>query len=101
MTSPAFVEGWIQRIELNPTITNQIATTTSLQQKVTLYAKNGIWYDTVATMAQMRLQNLEDTSYKADWDDLLSTIDLSTLASESIKGLESKDKKSLVSEFKP
>lgn len=101
MASPVFVEGWVQRVNLNATIGDRLANTTSLYEQVALYAENGIWYDTVATLAQIRLQNLEDTVSSADWQNLLETIDLSTLASESIKGTDSKDKKSLISEYNP
>lgn len=101
MTSPVFVEGWVQRVNLHPAIANQIASATSLQQQVALYAENGIWYDTAAILAQMRVQHLEDATSKADWQNLLETVDLSTLASASIKGTENKDKKSLISEYNP
>ncbi len=101
MTSPVFVEGWVQRIALNSTIANQIATATSLRQQVALYAENGIWYDTAAILAQMRLQNREeDADSQADWHHLLETIDLSNLASESIKKIDNKDEKSLISKYK-
>ncbi|MBW4665105.1 MAG: DUF928 domain-containing protein [Chroococcus sp. CMT-3BRIN-NPC107] len=99
MASPVFVEGWVQRIALNLTIANQINTATSLQQQVALYAENGIWYDTAAILAQMRVQNLEDAMSKVDWQNLLSTIDLSLLASESIKRIDNKDEKSLMSNY--
>ncbi len=99
MASPVFVEGWVQRVNLNATISDRLANATSLHEQVVLYAENGIWYDTVATLAQIRLQNLEDTASSADWQKLLETIDLSTLASESIKGTDSKDKKSLISGY--
>ena len=99
MASPVFVEGWVQRVNLNAAIGDRLANTTSLHEQVTLYAENGIWYDTVATLAQIRLQNLEDTASSADWQNLLKTIDLSTLASYAIKGTDSKDKKSLISEY--
>ena len=101
MASPVFVEGWVQRVNLNSTISDRLANTTSLHEQVVLYAENGIWYDTVATLAQIRLQNLENATLSADWQNLLETIDLSTLASESIKGTDSKDKKSLISEYNP
>ncbi len=101
MASPVFVEGWVQRVNLHPTVANQIASATSSQQQVSLYAENGIWYDTAAILAQMRVQNMEDATSKADWQDLLETIDLSILASESIKGTDRKDKKSLISGYKP
>lgn len=101
MASPVFVEGWVQRVTLNPAVANQIATATSLEQQAQLYAANGIWYETAATLAQMRVQNLEDTISQADWYNLLETIDLSTLASESIKGIDSKEEKSLISEHQP
>lgn len=100
MASPVFVEGWVQRIALSPTVANQIETATSLEQQVALYAENGIWYDTAATLAQMRVQNLEDATSSANWHDLLKTIDLSTLASQSIKGINNKDEKSLISKYK-
>lgn len=101
MASPVFVEGWVERVALHPAVARQIATATSLEQLVGLYAANGIWYETAATLAQMRVQNLEDTISKADWYNLLETIDLSTLASESIKGIDSKEEKSLISEHQP
>lgn len=101
MASPVFVEGWVQRVVLNPTVTNQIATANSLQQKVALYAEHGIWYDTAALLAQIRLQNLEDAAAKANWYSILETINLSTLASESIKGIDNKEQKSLISDRNP
>ena len=101
MASPVFVEGWVQRVILNPTVTNQIATAKSLQQQVALYAEHGIWYDTAALLAQIRLQNLEDTTAKANWYSILEAIDLSTLASESIKGIDNKEQKSLISGRNP
>ncbi len=100
MTSPVFVEGWVQRIALSPTFANQIENAASLQHQAALYAENGIWYDTAATLAQMRVQNLKDMTSSADWQDLLQTIDLSTLASQSIKRIDSKDEKSLISKYK-
>jgi len=101
MASPVFVEGWVQRVVLNPTVTNQIATANSLQQKVALYAEHGIWYDTAALLAQIRLQNLEDAAAKANWYSILETINLSTLASETIKGIDNKEQKSLISDRNP
>lgn len=97
IASPVFVEGWVQRVDLNPTVASQIATAPSLPQQVALYAENGIWYDTAAILAQMRVQNMADAVSKADWYDLLKTIDLSPLASEAIKSVESKEQKSLIS----
>lgn len=101
MASPIFVEGWVQRVMLNPTVTNQIATASSLQQQVALYAENGIWYDTADLLAQIRLQDLEDAMAKANWYSILKTIDLSTLASESIKGIDNIEQKSLISDRSP
>ncbi len=101
MASPVFVEGWVQRIALNPTLANRIDTATSLQQQVALYAENGIWYDTAAILAQMRMQNIKDATSSIDWYDLLNTIDLSPLASQTIKRIDNKDEKSLISKYKP
>ncbi|MCC3431376.1 MAG: DUF928 domain-containing protein, partial [Microcoleus sp. PH2017_03_ELD_O_A] len=44
------------------------------------YAKNGIWYDTISTLAQMRRQAPDDPMLKAEWTQLLNSQKLESIA---------------------
>ena len=77
------VEGWVQRIQPNPTLTNQIEAATP-QKQIRLYARNGLWYDTLTTLAELRLVKPEDGSLKGDWHELLHSVGLDEIASQSL-----------------
>lgn len=70
---PIYVEGDIQRVNLTPTIAQQLETATP-QQKVTIYATNGIWFDSINILAQLRSSN------EADWQLLLQSVGLGNIA---------------------
>lgn len=80
---PIYVEGVIQRIDLNQKITQQLQTATSLQQ-VAIYAENGIWHQALTTLAKLHQQNPEDTQLKTQWRNLLNSIGLDNIAEEPI-----------------
>jgi Domain of Unknown Function (DUF928) len=75
----SFVEGWIQRTSLNSSVENQLQKATP-QQKVALYASNGIWYEALTAAAELRRTNSKDTN----WTQLLQDVGLSEIASEAI-----------------
>jgi hypothetical protein len=77
--SPIFVSGWIKRIELNPVLKSQLENAT-LKQRVTLYAANGIWYESLSTSAELRRINPKH----ADWTRILQAVSLNDIASEPI-----------------
>lgn len=83
MSGPIFVEGWVQRVALAPKVSDRLAAATPFQ-KIELYAENGIWYDTVADLAQMRLQNPRNGELKADWQQLLQSVGLADIQAEPI-----------------
>jgi hypothetical protein len=80
---PIYVEGVIQRVNLNQNITQKLQTATPLQQ-VAIYAENGIWHEALTTLAKLRQQNLEDPTLKTQWRNLLNSIDLDDVAEELI-----------------
>lgn len=90
MSGPIFVEGWMQRIALEPKISDRLAAATPLQ-KIDIYAENGIWYDTVADLAQMRLQNPGNEELEADWQQLLQSVGLADIQSEPVVTATFKD----------
>ncbi len=78
-----YVEGWVQRVTLSPTLTRQLEAATP-QQRIDLYAANGIWHEALTTLAELRMVNPEDTILKADWNDLLQSTGLADIASKPI-----------------
>ncbi|MBD2464805.1 DUF928 domain-containing protein [Oscillatoria sp. FACHB-1407] len=77
------VEGWVQRESLNAALSRQIALT-SIRNRPLLYARSGIWQDTLATLAQLRLENQNDTTISADWVSLLDSVNLEAIAQDPI-----------------
>lgn len=70
---PIYVEGSIQRVNLNPSIISQLETATPVQ-KAAIYAANGIWFDSINILAQLRSSN------EAEWQSLLQSIGLSNIS---------------------
>lgn len=73
------VNGWIQRTSLNTSVETQLQNATP-QQKVSLYASNGIWYEALTTAAELRRNNSNDQN----WANLLQEVGLSEIASAAI-----------------
>jgi hypothetical protein len=80
-SADVFVDGWIQRIEPEPILANQLQRSTA-KESVSLYAVNGIWYDTVAALAQTRQSSPSNTLLANDWADLLESVGLEQIARE-------------------
>lgn len=71
----SFVDGLVQR-ELLPSDLTQKLKTATLPQQVKLYAANGFWFDALATAAELRHTNLQDSA----WAELLQAIGLESVA---------------------
>lgn len=80
---PTFVEGVIQRVELNPAVLKQLQTPEPLKRYV-IYAQNGIWYEALTILAQLRDKNPKDAALQAEWRNLLGSIRLDDIAGEPI-----------------
>ncbi|MCC5624910.1 DUF928 domain-containing protein [Nostoc sp. CHAB 5715] len=77
---PVYVEGDIQRINLNTRVMQELAAATDPQQKIVIYAKEGIWFNALNMLAQLRLANRRDPSVEEDWQSLLGSVSLSNIA---------------------
>lgn len=76
-----FVEGWVKRIKPNSISGSQEA---SLERAESLGA-DGIWYDAVATLVQLRQQQPEeDTRFGKEWAELLDSAGLEAIAAEPL-----------------
>ncbi|UBF25622.1 DUF928 domain-containing protein [Kovacikia minuta CCNUW1] len=77
------VTGLIQRVALAPAVKQQIETA-SPQEQVRLYAENGIWFDALTTLGELRRANPIDSTLQEAWSRLLEGGGLQTTASEPI-----------------
>ncbi|MBI4784556.1 MAG: DUF928 domain-containing protein [Oscillatoriophycideae cyanobacterium NC_groundwater_1537_Pr4_S-0.65um_50_18] len=78
-----YVEGWIQRTPLDPGLRDRLTQSTPRQQAV-LYAENGIWYDALTTLADLKLAQPDDRAIAQDWTDLLKAVGLENLADQPL-----------------
>lgn len=83
---PVLVEGWVERVALNPSLETRLAQATP-QEKIALYWQAGIWHEAVTTLAQLRRQRPDDASLKAEWTSLLQSIGLEAIAQEPITAI--------------
>lgn len=77
------VEGNVQLLALKPNVQGQLSKATPKQQ-VALYAANGIWYDALTTLANLRRTFRQDTNLASDWASLLESVNLQNLVTEPI-----------------
>jgi Domain of Unknown Function (DUF928) len=80
---PIFVQGWIQKVELDRTLSKQIDRATPTE-KVALYAENGLWHDALSTLANLRAAKPQDPGLTQDWQNLLESIGLRDLANQPL-----------------
>jgi hypothetical protein len=73
----ADVEGYVKREQLNSALRTQLEKATP-NQRVTLYAANGIWYEALSAASELRRTQPQNTS----WAALLQTVGLNDFATE-------------------
>lgn len=83
-SSPVFVEGWVERVIPNSALARQLEAAVTPQQRIAVYAANGIWHDALTTVGELRLDNPANIALKADWNNLLQSVDLANIAAQPI-----------------
>ena len=76
-----YVQGSMEKVALEPKINTQLQTANELEKAV-IYAREGIWYDAIATLAQLRQDNPDDTQINSMWNELLEQVDLTEISSQ-------------------
>lgn len=74
---PNFVDGWIQRNAPSSALSGQLGTATP-QQRISLLAANGFWYDALTDAAKLR-QTSAENGY---WVYLLQSVELKGIAAQ-------------------
>jgi hypothetical protein len=77
------VDGWIQRVEADPILQSEIEKAKP-SDRVSLYAANGIWYDTIAAMVASRQSAPSNSTVAREWSDLLKSVGLGAVAQAPI-----------------
>jgi len=77
------VQGSIRRIEPNSVLQTQLQNVT-LIERAALYGKNGIWYETLASLAEARKLHPTDTNLIIKWEQLLKSVGLQDIASQPL-----------------
>ncbi|MCC3439070.1 MAG: DUF928 domain-containing protein [Microcoleus sp. PH2017_40_RAT_O_B] len=77
------IKGWMQRVEPQGTLKSALANPDP-RAKLIAYAKNGIWYETLATLAQMRSVAPDDARLKTEWTQLLKSQKLEAVADKPL-----------------
>ncbi|RUT05946.1 hypothetical protein DSM106972_031520 [Dulcicalothrix desertica PCC 7102] len=76
------VEGVVRRVTLSGL--NQKINAAEPRKQVELYATEGIWFDTLNTLARLRQQEPENKELVETWVSLLESIGLSDIAKQSL-----------------
>lgn len=78
-----FVQGRIRRIALKPSLKNKLKQAKT-SDKVSVYAESEIWFDAIATLAEVRRNNPGDTNAYNSWKQLLQSVKLDAFTRESL-----------------
>ncbi len=86
-TSPQsiiIVNGWVQRLALSNNLANQLQRL-SQRERISVYAKQGLWFDLLSTVAELRACNPSDTKLSDIWVNLLQQVELEALAQQPLR----------------
>lgn len=73
------IQGQIQRVALESSLSDRLKNTDALETAA-LYGEAGIWYETVATLAQLKTIKSEDPNVASNWQELLNSVGLGKFA---------------------
>ena len=78
--------GTVKRIEISSELNRELKMATATLEKLKIFAKYGIWHETLTQLAQLRRAEPQSLSYKELWNRLLSQPDvgLTNIAKEPI-----------------
>jgi hypothetical protein len=81
--SDVTVQGNIQRVAVSSSIANQLRSA-SARDLPEIYAAAGIWYDALASLADLNHLNPDDPFAQSGWSSLLGAVGLQSVANEPL-----------------
>ena len=82
------VQGWVQRVEVDSALAAELAETCP-RDRIALYAQNGLWFDALNTLVDLRRAYPEDAGLGASWLEFLGSVGLDAIADEPLFPLPS------------
>ena len=79
-----FVDGWIRRIEPASALAEPLVEGDVLADAEAL-AESGVWYDSAALFAQLRIEQPENSEIARHWEEFLNSVSLDELLDASIE----------------
>lgn len=76
-----FVTGEIKRTEADASLTAKLQQAKPLEQ-AKIYAENGIWFESLATLAKLRQTQPTDSNLTQQWQQLLESVGLEAIANQ-------------------
>lgn len=73
------VSGWVKRITIESNLKTKLDKANPLE-KAALYAKNGIWFEALSTLAKMRLDDPKNNEFTKQWKEFLKSGGLQNIA---------------------
>lgn len=77
------VSGYVKRVTLSADLDKQLKTVSPLEH-ASLYAKSGIWLDTIKTLAKLRLTQPRNQQLIQEWQELLKSVELVKIAEQPL-----------------
>ncbi|MEQ9482660.1 DUF928 domain-containing protein [Coleofasciculus sp. F4-SAH-05] len=74
-SSIVYADGAFERVEPDPNLVRRIQQATP-EQRVAIYAKERLWYETLNTLVELRRDRPDDPGVKAAWSQLLRSVEL-------------------------
>jgi len=78
------VSGWINRTALAPSVKTELDRSPDSRAKLSIFAQQGLWYEYLATLAQLRMESPSDASLALKWSEVLSSVELGKIAQEPL-----------------
>ncbi len=79
----AFVSGGVERVSMSSELESQLKDKTE-RERMKIYAENGLWFDVLTMLAELRSANLQDKELDEDWVELLQQVGLEEISSEPL-----------------
>jgi hypothetical protein len=79
----SYAEGRIKRVPADPMLTSRLKWATP-EERVALYADQKLWYETVATLVELRRLSPNDLNLAEAWNTLLNSVGLDIISQEPL-----------------
>ncbi|GAA6616063.1 DUF928 domain-containing protein [Scytonema sp. NUACC26] len=82
------VSGWIRRVQPDPLLIKKLEQTKTATDRADLYISAGLWQDALATLAEPRYTQPNNSQLATSWTKLLQTEKLEAIAQEPLLNIE-------------